>query len=231
MKRSAHRMKETLNRQQRHWERTFETNPDLFGIEPSRSAQRAADLFNKEGKTIVLELGSGQGRDTLFFAQKGFQITSVDYCTVGITAISEKAKRLGLSQWIVPLCHDIRTPLPFTDESFEACYAHMVFCMALTTPELEFLAQEVHRVLKPGGLVVYTVRHTGDAHYEKGIHRGEDMFEVGGFIVHFFRKEKVEKLAKGFEIMAMDEIEEGELPRKLFQVTLRKIRQTDTRGE
>lgn len=94
--------------------------------------------------------------------------------------------------------------------------------MALTTHELEFLSQEVRRVLKPNGINIYTVRHTRDAHYGTGIHRGEDMYEVGGFIVHFFTKEKVEHLAKGYEIVSIDEFEEGGLPRKLFRVTLKK---------
>jgi len=48
------------------------------------------------------------------------------------------------------------------------------------------------------------------------------MWEVGGFIVHFFNREKVVHLAKGFEIVGMDEFEEGGLPRKLLRVTLRK---------
>jgi hypothetical protein len=48
------------------------------------------------------------------------------------------------------------------------------------------------------------------------------MYEVGGFIVHFFSKEKVEHLANGYEIMSIDEFQEGGLPRKLFRVTLKK---------
>ncbi len=52
--------------------------------------------------------------------------------------------------------------LPFDEETFDACCSHMLFCMALTTSELEFLSSEVRRVLKPGGLCVYTVRTTKD---------------------------------------------------------------------
>jgi len=118
--------------------------------------------------------------------------------------------------------YDVRQPLPFEDDSFDACYSHMLFSMAFTTAELEFLSQEVKRVLRPSGLAIYTVRHTGDPHYCTGIHRAEDMFEVGGFIVHFFTREKVERLAKGFEIEGGEEFEEGSLPRKLFRVTMRK---------
>jgi hypothetical protein len=94
--------------------------------------------------------------------------------------------------------------------------------MALTTTDLESLSQEIRRVLKPRRLNVYTVRHTNDPDYGTGIHRAEDMYEVGGFIVHFFSNEKVEHLAKGYEIVNLAEFEEGRLPRKLFRVTLRK---------
>jgi hypothetical protein len=49
------------------------------------------------------------------------------------------------------------------------------------------------------------------------------MYESGsGFIVHFFRRDIVEYLAKGFDILSIEEFEEGTLPRKLFRVTLRK---------
>jgi hypothetical protein len=94
--------------------------------------------------------------------------------------------------------------------------------MALTTAELQFLSGEIRRVLRPRGLNIYTVRHTGDPHYETGIHRGEDMYEVSGFIVHFFSKGKVELLAKGYKILSVDKFEEGRLPKRLFRVTLRK---------
>jgi SAM-dependent methyltransferase len=172
--------------------------------------------------TKVLELGSGQGRDTLFFAQSGFEVYALDYSNHGLEAINIKAHELELSHLIITKVHDVRAPLPFADETLDACYSHMLFCMALTTAQLQFLSEEIRRVLKPGGISVYTVRHTGDIHYKTGIHRGEDMYEVGGFIVHFFSRKKVELLAKGYEIISIDEFEEGELPRKLFRVMLRK---------
>jgi hypothetical protein len=48
------------------------------------------------------------------------------------------------------------------------------------------------------------------------------MYEVSGFIVHFFSREDVERLAEGYEIVSVDEFEEGELLRKPFRVTIRK---------
>ena len=48
------------------------------------------------------------------------------------------------------------------------------------------------------------------------------MYEVGGFIVNFFDRVKVEAVSKGYEIVSTDEFEEGGMPRKLFRVTLRR---------
>ena len=167
-------MSEVLNAQQQYWERTFSKKTDMFGTEPSEPAQVAAKLFKKEGKKKILELGGGQGRDSLFFAHNGFQVDVLDYSELGVNTITEKAQKAGLTDSIAAHRHDVRKPLPFSDETFDACYSHMLFCMALTTSELEFLSREICRVLRPNGLHIYTVRNSNDPHYGTGIHIGED---------------------------------------------------------
>ncbi len=212
-----------LDHQRDHWEKTYVDNADMFGDQPSYPVRRAVETFRKEKAQIVLELGSGQGRDTLFLLQNGFQVYAVDYSEEGLKAIRKKAAGIGVSPSITTIAHDIRQGLPFDDNFFDGCYSHMLYCMALTTPQLQVLSQEIRRVLKTGGLNIYTVRHTRDPHYGTGIHRGEDMWELGGgFIVHFFSKEKVEHLAEGYEILRLEEFEETGLPKKLFLVTLKK---------
>ncbi|HII02467.1 TPA: class I SAM-dependent methyltransferase [Methanosarcinaceae archaeon] len=212
-----------LNSQQPHWENVFSNSSSRFGEEASYPARRAAERFKKEGKTKILELGGGQGRDSCFFAKEGFSVHVLDYTENGTRAIKEKAEESGLSGSVKALRHDVRDHLPFEDETFDACYSHMLYCMALTIEELEFLCTEVKRVLKPGGVNIYTARHSGDAHYGTGTLRGEDMYEIkGGFIVQFFSREKVEHLAEGYESFEVEEFEEGDLPRKLFMVTMRK---------
>lgn len=214
-----------LNNQKKHWQDTFLEIPEMFGSEASTSAQKASVLFRKEGATKILELGCGQGRDTMHFVRNGFEVYALDYSTEGLSAIDKKARELRVSRRIITKVHDVRTPLPFTDDTFDACYSHMLYCMALKTSELVFLSNEIRRVLKPAGLNLYTVRNTTDPYYRTGIHRGEDLWEIdGGFIVHFFSREKVEQLAEGYEIVAIDAFEEGELHKKLYAVTLRKIR-------
>ena len=211
-----------VDEQRRHWEATFEARPEMFGRGPSDAAIRSAAAFRAADVHRILELGGGQGRDALFFAQSGFDVHVVDYAQSAVDAVLRQSTEAGLGGRVVASQHDVRLPLPFGDASFDACYSHMLFCMALTTAELEALSGEILRVLKPGGVCVYTVRNTSDADYRRGLHRGEDMYENQGFIVHFFDRSKVERLAHGFELVSVEDFEEGKLPRRLYRVTLRK---------
>ena len=213
---------EHLNKQEQHWENMFSNRPEMFGDVPSVAAIKSVETFKKEKLTNILELGGGQGRDSLFFAQSNFTVQVLDYSQSGVDSIAKQANILGLAKRINVKIHDVRKTLPFKDESFDGCFSHMLYCMAFTTKELKCLSNELHRVLKPGGINIYTVRHTGDADYGAGIHRGEDLYEIDGFIVHFFCREKIKKLSTGFEIKNIDNFEEGKLPRKLFRVTLKK---------
>jgi SAM-dependent methyltransferase len=216
---------EAVAGQGQHWGDTFEANPDMYGTDPSESGLAAAEAFAAAGHGSVLELGAGQGRDTLFLARQGVHVTALDFAPGTVETLTSKAQAAGLADMVSATRHDIRQPLPLPDASIDASYSHMLFCMAFTTGELERLAGELHRVVRPGGLVVYTARTTADAHYGAGIPRGDDMFENGGFIVHFFDRALVERLATGFEILDVTDFTEGALPRRLARVTMRVLPQ------
>ena len=195
----------------------------MFGLEQSLSAEKALKLFKEKKISKVLELGPGLGRDTIFFAKNLIQVTALDYSSSGIEIIKQKALKQNLSKNISTNIFDIRKKLPFDDNSIEACFSHMLYCMALTSNELKNLNNEICRVLKPSGLNIYTVRNTFDGDYKKGIHRGEDLYENDGFIVHFFSKNKVKSLFSGFKNILIEEFEEGNFPRKLYIVVNEKL--------
>ncbi|MFI8327008.1 class I SAM-dependent methyltransferase [Streptomyces sp. NPDC085529] len=205
--------------QRRHWQDTYSAHPGMYGEEPSAPAVHAAGVFRAAGAHDVLELGAGHGRDALYFAREGYTVQATDFSPTGLEPLRVAAEAQGVAAQITTAAHDVRDPLPLPDASVDAVFAHMLLCMALSTEEIHAAVGEIRRVLRPGGVLVYTVRHTGDAHYGAGTAHGDDIFEHGGFAVHFFDRALVDALADGWTLNQVHAFEEGDLPRRLWRVT------------
>jgi len=214
--------KKILDQQSQYWENNFLSKPEMFGLDPSEAAINTLKTFRGKNIKKIVELGVGLGRDTLFFAKNSINVEALDYSPAAIKIINKKVLETKLSNFISTKIFDVRKKLPFKDNSIEACFSHMLYCMALSTTELKYLNSEICRILKPGGFNIYTVRHTGDGDYKNGKHIGEDLYENDGFIVHFFSEEKIKKITDGFTVINIEKFEEGAFPRKLFRVILKK---------
>ena len=214
--------KKKLDQQSQHWEVNFSSKPEMFGLEPSIVAIKSIKLFKEKNIKNILEIGAGLGRDTIFFAQNSIKVKALDYIPSAIKIINENVTKKGLLNYVATKVFDIRKKLPLKDNSIEACFSHMLYCMALSTEEIKNLNNEICRVLKPNGINIYTVRHIEDGDYKNGIHIGENLYENDGFIVHFFSEEKIKDLSEGFNIIEIEKFEEGKFPRKLFKVVLEK---------
>ena len=195
----------------------------MFGLEPSYPAKKALDIFRENKLSNVIELGAGLGRDSIYLGKNSINLTALDYSENGLKILDQKIKNENLSSSISTLKFDIRDNLPFENNSIDACYSHMLYCMAFTFDELIKLNNEIRRVLKPGGVNIYTARNTDDGDYKKGIHRGEDLYEIDGFIIHFFSEKTIQNLMNGYENLSIEYFEEGSFPRKLFFVCNKKI--------
>jgi hypothetical protein len=81
------------------------------------------------------------------------------------------------------------------------------------------------RVLRPGGINIYSVRNHKDRHYGKFTPRGEDTWENPlGFVVHFLSEDNVRELADGYEILSIKEFIDGSPPfdKTLYEVVMQK---------
>ena len=212
-----------LNNQSNYWEDNFSKKPLMFGLTPSVAALSALKKFEEDNIKEIIELGAGLGRDTVFLAKNKINVEALDYSSTAIKIIEEKAKDNNLSKLISTKHFDIRNKLPYKDNSINGIFSHMLYCMALTNSEIKKLNDEILRVLKPGGINIYSVRNTNDGDYKKGIHRGEDMYENDGFIINFFSEKKVNSLLDGFKNLNTTNFEEGSFPRKLFLVQNKKL--------
>ena len=204
------------------WDRAYTEDSCFFGSEASFSAQQLLGFIEDAKTTRLLELGGGQGRDSLFLASHGIDVTMIDCSSRAISQAALDAGTRGLQDRVHLLQDDLARGIPCPDGFFDACFSHMFFCMPFSRTQLEELFSEVRRVLKPKGLHVFSVRNTSDAHYRQGISLGEGIYRHGRFPVLFFDREMISGLSDGFTVESVLEFQEGELPRTLFLVVARK---------
>ncbi|MCB0186574.1 MAG: class I SAM-dependent methyltransferase [Caldilineaceae bacterium] len=105
---------------------------------------RALTMFQMEGRTTLLEIGVGAGRDSRFFQQQGLRVT----CTDLSPAMVAHCRAQGLDAHVVPFDELDRF---FAERRFAAIYA--VNCL-LHVPKaaLSAILDKIHAILEPDGL-------------------------------------------------------------------------------
>ena len=181
------------------WNKVYKSDNAFFGDEPSNFALLCFNDMKTNNVKKVLELGSGHGRDTTFFASNGIEVEALDYSVIAVEILDKitKEKRLPIKAQFF----DVRRPLPFPDSYFDAVYSHMLLNMRFSLDELHFIFSEIKRVLKPKGLNFFSVRNHNDKSYGKGEEIEKGIYDINGFQVRFFTESEIQNLMKGFELL------------------------------
>lgn len=153
------------------------------------------------GGKVVLDCGTGNGRHLPLLAKKFDKVFAVD-SSKKLLEIAEK-KYSTVHFQLADIC-----ALPFSENFFDT-----ILCTAvlhhLTAEEAVVAFNELHRVLKPGGLLLGSVWNKHQRRFDNIEGNEADIGwklksgETCQRFVHFFEKEEVEKLAfgAGFEIV------------------------------
>jgi methylase of polypeptide subunit release factors len=72
------------------WNKVYARDASFFGDDPSNFGLDCLEEFKKQkhGVNKILELGCGQGRDTIFLASNGLDVVAIDSSQVAIDALS-----------------------------------------------------------------------------------------------------------------------------------------------
>jgi len=197
------------------WDKVYSNDASFFGNESSNFAILCYKRFRKRNANRVLELGCGQGRDSIFFASNGLDVYALDSSKIAVDNLFQKVQEKNISIKLEQF--DARQGIPFGNKFFDVVYSHMFYNMNFTDAELKFLFIESRRVLKNNGLLYFSVRSDKDAQYNKGKRIDNSIYEINGFQIRFFTKSQIKSYLSGyFEIKNI--MEDYEEPASLYLV-------------
>lgn len=150
-------------------------------------AQEVNAKLHKYSK--ILELGCGEGNDSVFFASQGHTVIATDFSDV-VIAENNQRPRHRLLQFKI---QDLSQPFIFADDEFDTVYARLSLHY-FTDTVTSRIFHEIARVLKPGGVLFFMCKEVTDPIYGKGEKIEDDMFELDGHVRHFFSEPYVNKL-------------------------------------
>lgn len=171
--------------------------------QPSGLAVSMARHFTVPG--TLLELGYGEGVDTLYFAKAGHRVTGVDIAPTAVQRVKSRAEYRECEDRISLIEGDLIDLMSFASEQFDCIYSSLALHY-FDCEQTEHLFAELHRVCKPGGNLVFSVKSTSDPLYGKGLEIDEDMFYYNGHRRHFFSIEYSSKLLASWIVKELSEV-------------------------
>jgi len=77
------------------WKGKYKKEAFYWSLNPSPSLKRVLSYAPKEG--VALDIGAGEGRNSIFLAKKGFHVVAVDKIPEGLEKLENFAKKQNLS--------------------------------------------------------------------------------------------------------------------------------------
>ncbi|TVQ74002.1 MAG: class I SAM-dependent methyltransferase [Balneolaceae bacterium] len=175
----------------KNFDEFYSTSDDPgFGRAPSVELKDFVEATGLTGS--ALDLACGDGRDTLFLLDKGFDVTAVDISRVALDKLEKYAQTQKLSGSLTTHCVDIT--------EFKAGRDH--FDLITSATGLDHIPLEQTRKLlpsivswlKPGGTLYLMVHSTDDPGFASHV---PEQSELTNMIRHYFRYNELLNLVLG----------------------------------
>jgi len=142
------------------WDERYERPDFFYGTTPNDFLRAEAHRIVRGGQ--VLCLAEGEGRNAIFLAQQGLNVTAVDGSAVGLRKAAQQAAVVG-----VPL-HTVHADLaeyPFPSDAWDAIIS--IWCH-VPPPLRQKLHRQMASTLKPGGVLILESYHPKQLNYRTG---------------------------------------------------------------
>lgn len=141
------------------WDERYNTDDYIYGLEANLFLQSKKDMFT-QGMKVLLP-ADGEGRNGVYLAQLGCDITSVDFSQKGMDKAQRLARQHNVS--ITTECADLND-WDWPEEEYDAVVATFLHLL----PEIRVpMHQRYVRALKPGGFILLEAYRPEHAEYRE----------------------------------------------------------------
>ena len=187
------------------WEKEYKKKKFYWGLKPNPVLAKFLPHIPK-GK--ALDIGAGEGRNSIFLAENGFKVTAIDLVPEGLKKLVSFAKRYHLK--ISTKVIDVRRFKFFPDKySLILSVATLDF---LKKSEIDIIIKKIKKSLVFGGAIYLLVFSTKDPLYYKIKRWGLKPTEKNTFFLskgkiyrHFFTVNEIRKMFKRFHILHLEQ--------------------------
>ena len=159
----------------KYWDNYYEKHGADKGISLySTFAEFCLSKFFIKNNMNIIELGSGNGRDAIYFSHCGHNVIAIDQSTTAID-IEKKSLDSDVSKYLHP------KKLDFTQEDYsqyghiDAFYSRFTI-HAITKDDEDLLLPKIYKSLSNEGLLCVEVRTTKDSLFGIGKYCGNNTF-------------------------------------------------------
>lgn len=159
------------------WDREYssvQAIPSSIREEPAKALVLFADLMGLTNGKKVLDAGCGNGRNAIYLAKRGCEVTAVDFSAEAVKETKRRALVAGLEKKINVIERFIDNPLPFPEDSFDAVLDCYTFCHFLA-PDLGLrFWREAERLIASDGKLFSIVFSPEDTYYAQFLPQKHD---------------------------------------------------------
>ena len=182
-----------IERWQRYWDRKSRSYDREMGFFDRRLFKDSRDWVCHQATGDVLEVAIGTGLNLAHY-RDAVNLTGIDYSPKMLQLARRRAAELGRH---VDLREGDAHALDFPDACFDTVVCTYGLC---AIPNEKQAVAEMHRVLRPGGMLLLADHVASSARPARAIQRLLEMVTVRQASEHFLRRPYDTVLAAGFEI-------------------------------
>ncbi len=187
--------KRDMNYWNQYYLRNFlkESNPSLFAKFVMSYIRPNSDL---------IDLGCGNGRDSLYFSREGIHVTGIDLSFESIKYLNEHHG----NENAIFICDDFVTSLAIYQKQYDYCYSRFTL-HAINLEQENELLKNVYTCLRDEGLFFVEARSVNDKIYGLGECMGKDEYIYNDHYRRFINKDELVKRVEnmGMEVLFLDE--------------------------